>query len=64
MILALTDTAVDWMDIRGATSDTYTPHSGDLNYCLRAVATYNDGYHEGTASIVPATDGLYLDTDA
>ena len=40
----------NWMGIRGGTSATYTPHSSDLDYCLRAVAMYNDGFHEGTAS--------------
>ena len=45
-----------WMNIRGATSATYTAHSDDLNYCLRAVVTYNDGYHQGAAA-----DGIYAD---
>ena len=56
-------TADNWMRIHGATSAEYRPNAGDLNYCLRAVAEYNDGFHEGTASTVPATAGLYLDTD-
>ena len=32
---------VAWTNIRDATSATYTPHASDLDYCLRAVATYN-----------------------
>ena len=54
---AITDTDDDWMRIRDANSDTYTAHPLDLGYCLRAVATYNDGYHEGTAE----TTGIYVD---
>ena len=48
-----------WMNISGATSATFTPRSSDLDYCLRAVATYNDEFHEGTAD---ATTGIYPDT--
>ena len=51
---------VAWTNIRDATSATYTPHADDLTYCLRAVATYNDGYHEGTANTV-APIGIYPD---
>ena len=51
---------VAWTNIRDATSATYTPHADDLTYCLRAVATYNDGYHEGTANTA-APIGIYPD---
>ena len=50
-----------WMPISGANSATYEPRSSDLDFCLQAVATYNDGFHQGTASTVPETLGLYLD---
>ena len=51
---------VDWENIRDARMATYTPHADDRTYCLRAVATYNDGYHQGTASTdVPI--GIYPD---
>ena len=49
-----------WSKIGGATSATYTPRSGDLNYCLRAVAEYNDGFHEGVATTT-APIGIYAD---
>ena len=42
-----TGTAITWASIRGAGSATYTPHSSDLGYCLRAVAMYNDGIPRG-----------------
>ena len=45
----------------------FTPRAIDLNYCLRATATYNDGYHEYTAAPTPATtpgdSGLYTTAD-
>ena len=47
-----------WVGIRGAASATYTPNPSDLDYCLRAVAMYNDGFHEGTAD---GTTGIYPD---
>ena len=63
---ALTDDAA-WNDIPGATSATFTPRSSDLGYCLRAEATYNDGYHEDTALVVdpssPSSIGLYTASD-
>ena len=36
----------DWENIAGATSDAYTPVSGDLGKLLAAVATYRDAAHE------------------
>ena len=52
-----------WMGIRDATSATYTPHAEDLDYCLRAVAMYNDGFHQqGVEGSTPSTTGIYLDT--
>ncbi len=32
-----------WEDISGGTSPTYTPKDGDIDYYLRATATYSDG---------------------
>ena len=57
--------AANWMDIYGAMSDTYEPRSDDLDYCLRAVAMYNDGFHEGIAGTTPNVDvGIYPDIAA
>ena len=57
----------DWTRIPGANSDTFTPRSSDLNSCLRAVATYNDGYHEYVRvpepTSMPSASGLYEDAD-
>ena len=53
--------ADDWTNIFGANSATYEPSSNDLNYCLRAVAMYNDGFHEGTAETDVPNVGIYLD---
>jgi hypothetical protein len=39
-----------WEDISGATSPTYTPKTGDIDYFLRATATYSDGLGEGRDS--------------
>ena len=55
-------TAVTWTDIRDEMLATYTPHADDLGYCLRAVARYNDGFHEGVASTEAPTTGIYPDT--
>ena len=53
------------MKIRDATSATYTPHADDLGYCLRAMATYNDGFHEydetATDDAAEFVNGLYVD---
>ena len=51
------------MPIRDATSATYTPHADDLGYCLRAVAMYNDGFHQqGVDGFTPlSTTGIYPD---
>ena len=51
---------VAWTNIRDATSATYTPHADDRTYCLRAVAKYNDGFHEGTANTADPI-GIYPD---
>ena len=61
-------TETEWTTIPDANSATFTPRSSDLGYCLRAVATYNDGYHEDTAPPVeptssPGAIGLYTATD-
>ena len=57
----------DWMNIPGSGSAMFTPRDIDLGYCLRAVATYNDGYHEYLAATDPAStpgaSGLYTVTD-
>ena len=53
-----------WTNISGASLATYEPRSSDVSYCLRAVATYNDGFHQGTASTDAATLGLYPDIAA
>ena len=37
-----------WQLISGATADSYTPVVGDINYYLRATATYRDGYSPNT----------------
>ena len=45
----VTETNIDnaaWMSITGATSDTYTPVSGDATKLLAAVATYRDAANE------------------
>ena len=55
-----------WNNIPGATSATFTPRDSDLDYCLRAVATYNDGYHEYVEAVEPSSPsaiGLYTATD-
>ena len=48
-----------WENIPGAKVAAFTPRDIDLNYCLRAVATYNDGYHEETApsNVDPSSPG-------
>ena len=58
----------DWVSIPGSGSAMFTPRAIDLGYCLRATATYNDGYHEYvTASTTPASSpgasGLYTAAD-
>ena len=35
---------------RGATSDSYTPVTGDVGRYLRATATYDDGYSSGKSA--------------
>ena len=56
-----------WISIHGANSDTFTPREGDYGYCLNAVATYNDGYHEYVTApaptSMPSASGLYTDAD-
>ena len=37
----------DWNVIDGATSSTYTPGAGDINYYLRATTTYEDTHGAG-----------------
>ena len=54
----------NWTDISGANSATYEPRSNDLDYCLRAVASYNDGFHEGTAETADPNVGIYLDINS
>ena len=55
--------AISWDSIRDTASATYTPHSSDLGYCLRAVAMYNDGFHQqGVEGTAPSTTGIYPDT--
>ena len=63
-----TVTATEWTTIPGANSATFTPRSSDLGYCLRAVATYNDGYHEYVTAPSPdvsnpSATGLYTAAD-
>ena len=57
----------DWDNIPGATSAAFTPRDIDLSRCLRAVATYNDGYHEYVTApdpvSGPSASGLYTTTD-
>ena len=36
-----------WSNISGATSDSYTPVTGDVGRYLRATASYDDGYSTG-----------------
>ena len=56
-------------NIPGANSATFTPRPRDLGFCLSAVATYNDGYHEyvevahSPAVSNPSDIGLYTVTD-
>ena len=55
-----------YVDILGANSATFTPRPSDLGFCLSAVATYNDGYHEYVVDDVPSSPGdigLYTVTD-
>ena len=39
-----------WTDISGATSDTYTPASGDAGHYLRATASYDDAEGSGKSA--------------
>ena len=39
-----------WTDISGATSDTYTPASGDAGHYLRATASYDDAEGKGKSA--------------
>ena len=39
-----------WSTISGATSDSYTPVTGDVGRYLRATATYDDGYSSGKSA--------------
>ena len=44
-----------WATITGATTDSYTPIDGDVNYYLRATATYTDSHEPNkTAAAVSA----------
>ena len=43
---AAVTTSNAWMNIPGAKSETYTPGSGDLGYCLQATAMYSDGFYD------------------
>ncbi len=43
-----------WQLISGATADSYTPVVGDINYYLRATATYRDGYSPDTDKSISA----------
>ena len=43
-----------WQLISGATADSYTPIVGDINYYLRATATYRDGYSPDTDKSISA----------
>ena len=44
-----------WEDISGASSPTYTPKTGDIDYYLRATATYSDGLGTGRDSASAVT---------
>ena len=59
--------ADNWMSIPGADSEDFTPREIDYGYCLNAVATYNDGYHEydtvPAPVSMPSASGLYTDED-
>ena len=44
-----------FMDINGATSMSYTPVAADVDYYLRATATYTDGYDSGNEEMATTT---------
>ena len=54
-----------WTPLEGATTDTYTPTTGDEGHYLRATATYTDGFGPGqtaTATTAGATTAGHTTT--
>ena len=52
----------DNTDIQGATSDTYTPKTGDVGNTLEATASYTDGHGSGKTAMESSANDVAVDT--